>query len=606
MTLFSSLALFIYYAKDLPRPEKFTEQTFAQSTKIYDKKGETLLYEISGDEKRTLVKLSDISPYMKQAILATEDSNFYNHHGIDFKGIFRSVVKNLRLRRIASGGSTIDQQLIRSTFFYPERSIKRKVREIILSLELDRRYPKDQIFEWYLNEIPFGLNIYGIEAASQTYFSTSSKDLSLAQSAILAALIKAPSYYTENKDALMTRKNYVLDRMEAEHFITAEQKDEAKEQEITLERPLQKMIAPHFVLNVQQYLVNKYGDAFLKEKGLKVYTTLDLEMQEEAERIVTERGQINENFHAYNEALVAINPNTGEILSLVGSKDYFGEPYPKNCKEGLDCLFDPQFNVASSVPGRQPGSAFKPFVYVAAFEKGYDDKTMVVDEETNFGNFDGKDYIPQNYDGRFRGPVTLRQALAQSLNIPSIKVLVNFVGLQDAIQTATDMGITTLKNPSNYGPSLVLGGGEVRLVDMVSAYGVLATEGLRVPLFYVSKIIDSDGNIIEENKRTLERVLDIAPCKLINDILSDNEARAPIFGSSSMLYVPGYKVSAKTGTTGDYRDGWAIGYTNSVVVGVWAGNSNNEPMSKEPGVVMAGPIFNQFIRFALQKYPPKN
>jgi len=606
---FFSLLVFVFYAKDLPRPEKFTERQLFQSAKIYDRTGKVLLYEIYGEEKRTWASLDAMPEFLKQAVIASEDANFYHHFGIDFMGVFRSILINLRLKKPVYGGSTIPQQLIRSTFFSTEKTLSRKTREIILALELDRRYSKDQILEWYLNQIPFGQNAYGAEAASQTYFQKSVSEISLAEAATLAALIQAPSYlspYGENKNELLARKNRILDRMAQEGYLTKSATEEAKKTEVIFAQILQPIKAPHFVLWVKDYMETKYGEDFLKENGLKVYTSLDWDLQEWAEKVVRERGEVNKGYHAYNAALAAINPKTGEILAMVGSRDWYAtSSYPTGCTPGENCLFDPHPNVA--LRGRQPGSAFKPFVYVTAFKNGYDDKYIVIDEETNFGIWGGEPYIPRNYDGRFRGPVTLRQALAQSLNVPSVKVLNNLAGLEDSIQTAKDFGITTLTQPpSFYGLSIVLGGGEVKLLDMVSAYGVFATGGLSVPPVSILKIEDSRGNIIEENKKTPKRVLDSEPIKIINSILSDNEARAPIFGLNSPMHFKDYQVAAKTGTTQDYRDGWIIGYTPSIVAGVWAGNNDNSSMSNEPGIVMAGPIWREFMNKALLKFPKEN
>jgi len=630
-----SFSLFIYFAKDLPRPEKFTEKQSVQSAKIYDRSSEILLYEIFGEEKRTVVSFDKIPNYLKQAAITAEDANFYHHFGIDLKGVARSILINLKIKEAIYGGSTIPQQLIRSTFLSPEKTPERKIREIVLSLELDRRYSKDQILDWYLNQVPFGENSYGVEAASQTYFDKSVSEISLAEAATLAALIKAPtrlSPYGEEKDELFNRKNYVLDRMVEEHFITKEEAEKAKNEEIKFAKVLTPIKAPHFVLYVKDYLLSKYGEDFMKERGLKVYTSLDWGLQKEAETIVKEGVQKNKVYNANNGALVVIDPKTGGILTMVGSADWFGNSYPENCISGVNCLFDPRFNVATGTkqnPGRQPGSSFKPFVYATAFAAGYTDKTLVSDEETDFGFWGDKEYIPQDYDGKFRGIVNLRQSLAQSLNVPSIKVLYlvgsndktdpleinNFVGkenilldgLAKSIETAKKMGITTINKPlSSYGPAIVLGGGEVKLLEMVSAYGVFATEGLQVSPVSVLKIEDSQGNIIEENKKVPKRVMEKNTCNLINDILSDNEARAPIFGERSPLYFDNYQVAVKTGTTQDYRDGWVIGYTPSVVVGVWAGNNDNSPMLKEPGIVVAGPIWHSFMEKVLLNYPKEN
>jgi len=606
--VFLSLAVFFYYAKDLPRPEDFQEREPIQSTKIYDRTGKVLLYEIYGEEKRKIIPLSQVPKYLQQAVIATEDANFYKHHGIDFDGIIRAIKLDLKLRKLTYGGSTISQQLIRSTFLSTKKTIKRKIREIILTLELERRYSKKQILEWYLNQIPFGPNLYGVESASENYFNKAAKDISIAQSATLAALIKAPSYYSnsQNRDKLLIRRNYVLNRMVQEHYLTQKQADKEKKEKLKLAENNQQIKAPHFVFYVENYLFKKYGKNFLEQGGFKIYTSLNWNFQQEAEKIVKKGAERNKIYNAYNAALVAINPKNGQILAMVGSKDWFGKP--EGCDKKTDrCKFDPKVNVATYNIGRQPGSAFKPFVYATAFQKGYSDKDIVVDEKTDFGVWGGKHYIPQDYDGRFRGPVTLRQALAQSLNVPSIKVLVNLAGIKDSIENARKFGITTLNQPDSfYGPSIVLGGGEVKLLDMVSAYGVFATEGLQISPVSILKIEDSKGNIVEQSKTTPKRVLEKKPARLINSILSDNAARAPMFGSHSLLYFKNYEVAVKTGTTDNFRDAWTIGYTPSIVAGVWAGNNNNTPMAKEPSVVISSPIWKSFLLKILPKLPKEN
>lgn len=601
--------LFVYYAKDLPRPEKFTEREFVESTKIYDRTGEVLLYEMYNEERREIISLDEMPEHLKQAVIATEDANFYSHHGIDFTGILRAFKLNWRIKKPTYGGSTISQQLIRSTFLTLEKSIARKAKELILTLEMERRYPKDQILEWYLNQIPLGINIYGVESASKIYFQKSAKDLTLAESACLAAIIKYPSYYSpfgNNLDRLLGRKDYVLDRMAQENYITEEEAEEAKNQELEFATSSTSIKAPHFSLYVQQYLLEKYGETFLKEGGLKVYTTLDWELQEAAESAVEKGIERNKNYNAYNAALVAIDPSTGEIVSMVGSADWFGDPHPEGCTSGLDCMFDPKLNVATYKIGRQPGSAFKPFAYITAFSNGYDSEHTVIDEPTNFGRWGDSDYEPQNYDGLFRGEVTLRESLAQSLNVPSVKVLLDLAGLEKTMTTAKNLGLTTLNRPTSfYGPAIVLGGGEVKLLDMVSAYGVFATEGLRVLPMAILKIEDGNGNIIEENKKTPKRVIQEEACQILNSVLSDNEARAPMFGYSSNLYFPDYQVAAKTGTTNNYRDAWTIGYTPSITAGVWVGNNDNTKMSHKPSVTLAGYTWRLFMLEALTKFPNK-
>lgn len=623
---------FFYYAKDFPRPEKFTERQLIESTKIYDRTGEILLYEIYGEEKRTVVSLNIIPNYLKEAVVATEDASFYHHYGVDLKGIIRAIAADFKLGSPAYGGSTIPQQLIRSTFLSAEKTAERKTKEIVLALELDRRYSKDQILEWYLNQVPFGGNSYGVEAASQTYFGKSVKDISVPEAAILTALIQAPSRLSsdENREDLLARKNYVLDRMANSGYLTKENAESLKKEEIAFIETSAQIKAPYFTLWVKQQVENKYGEEFLKQNGLKIYTSLNWDDQQSAEKAAKEGVAKNKSYGAYNAGAVAIDPRTGEILAMtVGTGNYYESSFPNGCTSGKNCLFDPKFNVVVGTeknPGRQPGSSFKPFVYATAFNNNYSDKEVIIDELTNFGMWGDKEYLPKNYDGLFRGPVTLRQSLAQSLNIPSIKILYligsnnppslnttnNFLGqenlflegLKKSIETAKNMGINTLGSPlSSYGPAIVLGGGEVKLLEITSAYGVFANEGLKIPPVSILKIKDSRGNIIEENKKTPKRVLEAETAKIINDILSDNNARTPVFGPNSLLYFDGYQVAAKTGTTQDYKDGWAIGYTPFISIGVWVGNNDNTPMWKEPGVVLAGPIFHNLMQEFLLKYP---
>ncbi|MFH1180841.1 MAG: PBP1A family penicillin-binding protein [bacterium] len=601
--LFGSLFLFFYYTKDFPRPEVFTERQIPQSTKIYDRTGQVLLYEVYGEEKRTWTPLSSIPDILKNAVIAAEDSSFYSHWGIDPKGIARAILADLKIGKPTYGGSTIPQQLIRSTFLSNKKTAERKIREIVLAIEVDRRYSKDQILEWYLNQIPFGQNAYGVEAASQTYFEKSSSDLSLEEAATLAALIQGPSYlspYGENKASLLARKDYVLNRMAKVGFVSEEEAGAAKQREINFKEKQAQLKAPYFTLWVKQQLEEKYDEDFLMSGGLKVYTTLDWRLQEAAEKATREGVEKNKPANVHNAGLVAISPKTGEVLALtVGTGDYNAEPYPKDCVSGKTCLFDPKFNVVVGTkenPGRQPGSSFKPFVYATAFENGYDDKYVAVDEPTNFGVWGEKEYTPQNYDGKFRGPVTLREALAQSLNVPSVKVLLELAGLENSIKTAQSLGITTLKPP--FGPSIVLGGWEVKLLEMASAYGVFANSGVKLAPTAILKIEDGKGNIVFENKKDPKRVIESSVADLITDILADNEARTPLFGPRSALYFDNYKVAVKTGTSQDYRDAWTIGYTPSIVVGVWAGNSNNISPGK-PGAMLAAPIWHQFLEKAI-------
>lgn len=597
----AGLLMTIYYIKDLPQPEIFNEVQVNQSTEIYDRTGKQLLYKF-GPEDREIITLSQTPLHLRQAIMAAEDSNFYNHPGVDLTGVLRSIKYNITLGT-SIGGSTLTQQLIRTTFLTRDKVISRKIKELILSLQLELRYSKDQILEWYLNRVPYSGNIYGVQQASKVYFGKEAEDLSINESAVLAAAIQLPSYFSpfgSHVDKLIERKNnYVLKRMYDENFITKEEYENALIEPIQFVANKESLLAPHFSLYVKQWLVNEYGYDFLNENGLKIYTTLDWDLQKEAERIVKEVAKINLAYNAHNAAATVVNPQNGEILAMVGSKDYFGATEPADCV--ANCLFDPQVNMATYGNGRQPGSTFKPFAYVTAFKKGYTDKTIIIDEPTNFGVWGDKEYKPENYDGTFRGAVTIRQALAQSLNIPAIKTILYLAGINDTAKTAADMGITTLKAP--YGPSIVLGGWEVRLLELTSAFGVFGNSGVKVTSHPILRIEDSTGNIIKSFDYQGERVLNAEHADMITSILSDNDARAPMFGYRSNLYFDSYPVAAKTGTTNDMRDGWTVGFTPLTAVGVWAGNNNNETTTKI-GTSIAGPIFHQLMQECLFRYPP--
>jgi len=610
------LLIILYYTWDLPQPEKFTETPFIQSTKIYDRTGKVLLYDIYGEEKREIVSFDKISDNLKHAILASEDARFYQHGGVDFLGIIRSVLIDLKSGSKAQGGSTITQQLIRSVYLTKQKKISRKIREIVLSIELEAKYSKDQIFDWYLNQVPFGENAYGAEAASQTYFSKPASDLSVAESALLTAVLPAPSYYSPygpNKAELLQRKDIVLERMQKLGYITEEELQSAKNEKLKFAESTISIKAPDFVMYVKKYLDDKYGGDYLKEKGLRIYTSLDWELQEYVEKVVKEADKTNIAKNAYNAAVTVINPKNGEILALIGSKDYFAKSYPAGCDESATatCLFEPKYDVAT-MGQRQPGSSFKPFAYATAFKKGYTANTVLWDVKTEFNpncNPSGDDtgvscYNPQDYDGNNRGPVTLRTALGCSLNIPAVKVLY-LAGIPETLQTAQDFGITTLTDTSNYGLSLVLGGGDVNLLEMTSAYGVFATEGNYISPVSILKIEDNEGNIIEENKEQPRKVLDTQVARQVTNILSDNNARTPIFGAHSPLYIDGYQVAAKTGTTQNFVDGWTMGYTPFAVVGVWTGNNNNTP-TKDEGVGIAAPIWNQVMQKVLSLNPVEN
>ncbi|MEK7560638.1 MAG: PBP1A family penicillin-binding protein [Patescibacteria group bacterium] len=609
---FSSLAALAYgyfLIRDLPNPERITERSVAQSTKIYDRKGEVLLYEIFGEERRTVIPFKDIPARVRWAAIAAEDRRFYEHMGLDIRGILRALARNVSARDISQGGSTITQQLVKNSLLTTERTWSRKFKEAILAIALETKYSKDDILEWYLNQIPYGSNAYGIAAAADIFFGKSVNDLTMAQSALLAALPKAPTYYSpygSHKTELLERKNMVLDDMEALGAITSEEGVAAKREKIAFATPRQSLRAPHFLFYVRELLNQKYGEQAVERGGLRVITTLDWNLQQSAERIVREGAARNEALvQAHNAALVALDPRSGEILAMVGSRDYF------------DVAHDGNVNVTTRP--RQPGSAFKPFVYATAFAKGFTPATVLFDVPTEFNALCSPSglpgprvtnatpcYHPKNYDNRFRGPVTLRQALAQSLNVPSVKLLY-LVGVNDAIETARAFGISTLGDPRRYGLSLVLGGAEVTLLDMASAYGAFARDGILYPKTAILKITDARGSILEQKNGTYRRVIEENIARTMNDILSDNAARVPVFSPQSSLYFSDRTVAAKTGTTQDYRDAWIIGYTPSLVAGVWVGNNDNTPMNQEGlSVMVAGPIWHNFMDTALGDAPAES
>jgi len=608
--VFWGLTVITKIAKELPSPEQFVNRQISQSTKIYDRTGEILLYEIHGEERRTIIPFEEIPDYVKQATIAAEDQGFYQHAAFDWRAMVRALLVNIIKGKIVQGGSTITQQLAKNAFLTPERTFTRKIKELILAYWIEKRYSKDEILNLYLNQISYGANAYGIEAASQTYFSKSAKDLNLVEAATLAALPKSPSYYSPwgpHKDELEQRKNYILEEMFKLGFIDKEEKQRAQNTQPKFSnQSLGSIKAPHFVMMIRDYLINKYGEEFVEKGGLKVITTLDWQLQELAEKVVKEGAERNTQlYQGKNAALVAQDPKTGQILALAGSKNYF------------DVENEGNFNVA--VQGlRQPGSTLKPFVYLAAFQKGYSPETIVFDLPTEFSsynnicpliniNFNDNNHLcfhPQNFDGKFRGPVNLRTALAQSINVPSVKVLY-LAGLRDVLKTLHDFGINTLTDPSRYGLSLVLGGGEVKLIEMVDAYSVLAQEGIKHRQSFILEVKDSSGKTLEKYLDQATRVVEPQYPRMINDILSDIEARSGLFQNSLNLTIfPDREVALKTGTTDDFKDAWAVGYTPSLIVGVWAGNNDNTPMQKQAGSILAAvPIWHEFMVKALENQP---
>lgn len=601
---------FLIIISGLPNPELLENRTVAQSTKIFDREKETLLYEVHGEEKRTVIPFEEIPEHVKQATIALEDQRFYEHGGFDMKGFIRGVFLQPLRGRGLQGGSTITQQLAKNAFLSPERTITRKIKELVLAMRLERRLEKNEILNLYLNQIPYGSNAYGIEAAAQTYFEKPAQELTLAEASLLASLPKAPSYYSPHgahTDELMARKDFVLDQMAELGFISEEERNAAKKESFTFTPGNVGIQAPHFVVAVQEYLNKKYGEDFVRTGGLEVITTLDIKLQEVAERVVKEGALRNtELYNGTNAALVAQDARTGHVLALVGSRDYFDEE------------IDGKFNVATQGL-RQPGSAIKPFAYLAAFQEGYTPETVVFDVPTEFAannpdcplevdfenNAEGC-YHPQNFDTIFRGPVTFREGLGQSINIPSVKALY-LAGIDPMLKLVQRMGITTLTERSRYGLSLVLGGGEIKLSELVNAYSTFAQDGVARPQTFLLKITDNKGRVLEEYRDTAARVINTQDARLINDILSDVETRSGLFQSSLPLTIfPDHEIALKTGTTNDYRDAWTFGYTPSLVVGVWAGNNDNTPMQQQGSSLLAAiPIWNAFMREALPSFPPE-
>ncbi|MDP4000982.1 MAG: penicillin-binding protein [bacterium] len=602
LSFYAAFALFIFLgitfvvvSLSLPDPNKLNARIIPQSTKIYARDGETLLYEVHGEARRTLVELDEIPDYVKNATISIEEKNFYQNRGIDFKGILRSLFKNITRGELRGvGGSTITQQFVKNAILTNEKTFTRKIKEAILAIQIEQRFSKDEILKLYLNEIPYGQNAYGIEAASQTYFSKSAKDLTLAEAAYLVSLPQAPTFYSPNgpnRQRLDARHEFVLREMREEKYITSTQLDQALVEIVEFNKIKDIILAPHFVLYVQSLLAEKYGEKTLEEGGLEVVTTLDYDLQQIAESAVDAGVKNNRaNHRAENAALVAIDPRTGQIISMVGSRNFFDEEY------------DGQVNIA--LRERQPGSSIKPYVYAAGFKEGMSPATMLVDVQTVFGTAGGQNYAPLNYDGANHGLLSARQALAGSLNISAVKMLA-LTGVQDAINTMKDLGITANLTTDRCGLSLVLGGCEISLLDHTSAMGVFANGGIRHEPTTILKVTDSDGKVLEEYKEDQgKEAIDPQVAYEIANIMSDNSARSFIFGTNSRLVLPGRAVAAKTGTTQQWREGWTVGYTPSLSAGVWVGNNDFSPMRPGAGgITVAAPIWNQFMREALAGTP---
>jgi 1A family penicillin-binding protein len=596
----TGLAVWIFWG--IPLPNNLSSEQYPVSTKIFDRNGNTI-YEIYAEKRRTPVKLEDLPEHVKQATISIEDKDFYKHHGFSLKGITRAFY-NIVFKGKIQGGSTLTQQLVKNTLLTPERTLKRKIREFVLSMVVEFMYSKDQILEMYLNQIPYGSTAYGIEAASELYFAKSAKDLTLAEATLLAGLPAAPTRYSPfgvDPERAQIRQETVLRRMAEEGYISQDEVNKVKEEELKYAQ-MQVPRASHFALWIKEQLADKYGDAVVEQGGLRVTTTLDLELQEFAEEIIADEVDSLKDYNVGNGAALVTIPKTGEVLAMVGSKNYFAEDE------------DGKYNIILSQ--RQPGSSIKPLNYALAIkENKLTPSTVLADVPTCFAVAGQKDYCPSNYDRSFHGAVQARFALGNSYNIPAVRVLA-LNGLENFIEFAREMGITTFTDPSNYGLSITLGGGEVKPYDMAVAFGVLANQGVKQELVSIQKIEDWKGTVLEENKLNEaeeNRIIPEEVAFIVSHILLDNNARSAAFGGGSYLNVRGHpEVSVKTGTTNDRRDNWTIGYTHQILVLTWVGNNDNSSMSSAvSGVSGASPIWNKIIKEALDKsesgkYDPDN
>jgi 1A family penicillin-binding protein len=592
-----SLVVVPLLAINLPSPDKVVRRE-GFSTKILDRNGK-VLYDIYTNQRRTPVALEEVPLFLRQATIAIEDKNFYKHQGFDPTGIFRALF-NIVFRGRLQGGSTLTQQLVKNVLLTPERTIFRKIREFILAIQIEKRYSKDEILQMYLNEAPYGGTSWGVEAAAETYFGKKVKELDLVESAILAGMPQRPSVYSpysSNPKAYIARTQQVLRRMREDGYISKDQEKAAREQlkNVEFQEKGANFKAPHFVQYVQKILEERYGERVVEQGGLKVTTSLDLELQEKAQEIVADEIEKVKSLRISNGAAVVLDPESGEILAMVGSRGF------------SDPEIDGQVNVTTAL--RQPGSAIKPMTYVTAFKKGFTPSTLIMDVPTTFpGGVGQPDYEPVNYDGKFRGPVQVRFALGNSINVAAVKMLA-LVGIKDVLQTAYDLGISSLEPTKatlrRVGLSLTLGGGEVRLLELTGAYSAFLNGGYKVEPMAILKVEDKDGKILEEHKpKKGRRVLSAEEAYLIFDILSDNEARKEVFGLNSLLNIPGRTIAVKTGTTNDKRDNWTVGGNRQVLVGVWVGNNDNSPMLKvASGVTGASPIWRKIIMEALKGKP---
>ena len=576
--------------KDLPDPDHLISRKVDQSTQIYDRTGTHLLYEFHNDQNRTVIPLSDVSKYAQEATIAVEDKYFYQHKGYRITSMIRAVLANIIKGGKSQGGSTITQQLVKNAILTNEKSYTRKIKELILASEIERRFSKDDILKMYFNEIPYGSTSYGIQAASQAFFGKDAKDLDLAESALLAAIPQSTTYYSPygaHTDALLNRWKLILDLMAQQNYITKDQAEATKKIDILkrISPKRESISAPHFVFYIKDQLAAAYGDDAVNSGGLKVITTLDWDKQQAAEKAVADNIAGVEKNGGSNAAIVSIDPKTGQVLAMVGSRDYF------------DVKDEGAINMATWP--RQPGSSFKPLVYLTAFEKGYTPNTVLYDVNTDFPTPQGT-YSPHNFNLKEYGPITMRQALDGSLNTPAVKTLY-LAGIDRVLDNADAFGYTTLKDRSRFGLSLVLGAGEVSLLEHAATYAIYATEGIKYPTASILKVTDAKGNVLQEwQPSSGVRVADAEMVRNLTDVLQDNNSRAFIFGAKNNLTLPDRQVAAKTGTTNDSKDGWTMGYTPSIAAGVWIGNTRDTAMKTSAS---ASAIWNQYMRAATKNQP---
>lgn len=591
-SVLTCIGLWIFWG--IPLPTKLGSEQLPVSTKLFDRNGR-LIYEIYAEKRSTPVNLADLPSYVKDATISIEDKDFYKHYGVSFTGVARATY-NIVVKRRLQGGSTLTQQLVKNALLSPERTVRRKLREFALTLVVETIYSKNQILEMYLNQIPYGSTAYGIGAASELYFGKEAKNLTLAEATLLAGLPAAPTLYSPfgaHPEYAKERQKVVLRRMVEDAYINGEDAENAGKEELKFKQA-EVPIAPHFALWVKEQLAEKYGDAVVEKGGLRVTTTLDLELQEFSEAAVASEVAKLKKLNVKNGVALVTRPGTGEILAMVGSKDYFAQDE------------DGKVNVIFAK--RQPGSAIKPLNYALGLkDKKITLATPLADVPTCYQVLGQPLYCPVNYDGTFHGLVQARFALGNSYNVPATRVLA-LNGIENFVEFAEKMGITTFTDPSNYGLSLTLGGGEVRPADMAVAFGVFANDGIKQPLIWLTKVSTWKGKVLEEidledTKLSGERVLTPDITFLISHILLDNNARAAAFGESSYLVVRGHpEVSVKTGTTNDRRDNWTIGYTKYALVATWVGNNDNTEMSGAvSGVSGASPVWNKIIKYFLDK-----